>query len=200
VAAPTLVADALVTLEEMKAYLGRPDPDPTQDDRLTRMINAASDLVMAYAGCEYKTAVAPGTARSFPIDTAGRASFGRFALQTVTLAQLDTDTLVPSTLLTTDYQLTPITKQAGVWRGIRIGTTANVGWANSLSGYDRFITLTGTWGYPAVPARAQMAVFVTVEQWYRAVSGQGEEFPATPGRLTYDVRTLLDPDRVPVVA
>ena len=48
-AAPALLGDALVTLEEMKAYLGRPDPDPSQDDRLVRMINAASRAIMDYA-------------------------------------------------------------------------------------------------------------------------------------------------------
>lgn len=207
----TLATDALVTLAQAKQEIGQLDNDPTTNDALTGLVNASTAAVMEYAQREFKTITTGSTVRTFSIlpgTTGGYVDFGRFDAQSVTVVQVDTQLAAPTTLAATDYQLVPPEKWRGVYTGL-IVTGSSFPLAASGMNMIHTAAVTGTWGWPSVPADVQRACLVTIAMWYRheqaalSSSFQSEQdttFTPRVVSLPFGARALLAPYRRPSVA
>ena len=194
-----LSSTALTTLAEAKEWLGI--TDTTQDSRLTWLINAASSAVTDYAQREFVSALGTGT-RNFALKRDGLVTFGRYDLQSASLVQIDTDGSVTATTIDpTQYMLAPVDAPYGVYGSIRF-YTFTIGpvlrqWAG---GIPRQVSVTGTWGFPSVPADVEQACLITVAKWFKrdqVAWSQDYAVPqAGPGdglNLPFDARMLVQP-------
>jgi hypothetical protein len=203
----TLVATALTTLDQAKLWLGIPDLDPSQDDRLTWNINSATAGIQAFCQDEFVSAQGTASPRTFVLDRHPngylRASFGLYALQSANAVVVDPDqTPTGGTVDPAQYQLAPLGGDYGVYRSIRIYSTVARPVSVTSYQFQRTISVAGTWGYPSVPADVEQACLITVAKWYRKdQTSYSNEFGASLPQeeaslsLPYDARVLLLPYR-----
>lgn len=193
-----MAAQDLTTLTEAKAWLGI--TDTSQDGRLAQLITAGSVTVSQYSQREFVSLLGTGT-RNFALKRDGLVTFGPYDLQSASLVQIDTDGAVTATTLdASQYQLGPVDAPYGVYGSLRF-YTFTVGpilrqWAGSI---PRQVSVTGTWGFPAVPADVEQATLITVAKWFkRDQVAWTNEYPVPQGpsdgqNLPYDARMLLQP-------
>lgn len=203
-----LRTDALTTVDKVKQQGSGIDPsDPTQDDNIRFLINSATTRIIQYADREFKTTT-PGTvARTFMMipNEGGWAevSFGGGDLQTLTSVVVDNQLgQTGQTLSTNQYQLVPVEQWFGVYTGVTF-----VQYFSTASGYiprgvRRQATVTGTWGWPAVPADVEHACTESVIEWLQArfeiaapsnIPGDpGTSFASSQLQLPARVRATLD--------
>lgn len=163
----TLSATALTTLDQAKLWLAEGDLDPTQNDRLTWLINAASNTIMEYAQREFVSTLGSGT-RAFALKRDGLVTFGKWDLQSASLVQIDTETGgSPSTITTDQYQLWPVDAPHGVYRGLKFYSFTVGPVLRQLYSLGRQVSVTGTWGFASVPADVEQACLITVAKWFR---------------------------------
>lgn len=166
----TLASYALITeLEYKEQGSGIDASDPTQDEAIRFAINSASERIMDYCDCEFKDSGA-GSTRIFEIMPGGcyfdDVSFGGSDAQTITTVVIDTQLgQTGLTLTSTQYQGVPVAKPNGVYTGLHVllGLTGYV-----VPGVRRQVSVTGTWGWPAVPPAVKHACVETVKEWLAA--------------------------------
>lgn len=206
----TLEIWALTTVEKVKQQgSGIRSSDPTQDDAIRFLINAASEQFMRYSGREFVTASVGSTTRTFPVSPiqvygiySAYADFGRYDAQTVTGVVINSQAGAAGqvTLDTTQYQPLPVEKWDGVYTGVGIAGSSD--WMASLPGIITTIDVTGTWGWPSVPDYVQRLCVEQVKAWlwnsYQVTNGidlsGGVQQPAAPTlfRLSPAIEAALD--------
>jgi len=200
----TLATYALVTENEYKEQgSGIDASDPTQDETIRFCINSASERIMEYASREFKDLTGYnglGATRKFQIvSNAGcyfdDVSFGPYDAQSISAVVIDTQLgQTGLTLTTTQYQPVPVQKWDGVYTGLHVLTGAT---GYVATGSRREATVTGTWGWPSVPARIKHACVETVKDWlageYQVPGGDvPAAMMATQLQLPGRVRAMLD--------
>jgi hypothetical protein len=172
-----LSARALVGLRETKDWLQRNNIDASDDTELVRVINDISDRFHQEAEREFKPPVATPETRVFPVltysrsdpyyvdgDYLGDRSRRRRTIEVGDLADLDAVTILDydwtSTLESValaDVTAHPMVRQP--WEPIRwLEFQTDV---TSLGNGMR-VSVTGTWGFPAVPGNVRQAVLDAV--------------------------------------
>jgi hypothetical protein len=160
---------------------------------------------MAYCQREFAP-ISTSLTRTFPLLADGLIRFGGWDLQAVTGAgvQIDTDAAsTPTTIPSTQYQLGPVSAPNGVYSYLRFYTFSIGPILRQAMGIPRQVAITGTWGWPSIPADVENAAIITVAKWRkRDQVSYASEFP-TPApsdglNLPLDARVLLAPYRRPL--
>lgn len=191
----------LTTIGRVKVWLGQ--TDPSNDPQLQQLTTAASAAVMAYCQREFAP-ISTGVTRTFPLLGDGYIRFGGWDLQTATQVQIDTDTAsTPTTIPDTQYQLGPVSKPNGVYTMLRFYTFSVGPILRQAMGIPRQVAVTGTWGWPSIPADVEQACIIAASKWFKRdqVSYSNElpvPAPSDGLNLPLDARVLLAPYRRPL--
>jgi len=185
----TLSSTALTTVESVKRAGGKSDIESDQDQAIVVFINVVSDLVAQYTNREIKPNPDYSSARIFELDSRF-LPFGAFGmdLQSASEVALDPDLGAGVPLASTLYRFGPTTKRHGVYGWLRFQT--DYSWRHGW-GTPRQVRITGTWGWPSVPAWLAGLVDVTVLEWLQ----RNQEVFATTFNL--DTNRLDVPQELP---
>jgi hypothetical protein len=186
----------LCTRPDVKLALEIQDTVTVRDALIDDAITDASLRIMEYCKREFSPQSAAGTARTFPIDWrsawSGGGPLGTFVdlspydLQTATSVILHPETGGSALTLTagTDYALEPIPSFYGVYYGLRVSSYLPITSAFATQfGYAQ-IQITGTWGFPTIPAPVKRACIVTVASWVDRRAGSYAPADNIDGRMT----------------
>jgi hypothetical protein len=217
----TLAANALTTVERVKEQgSGIRDTDATQDAAVAFLVNAASAQMMQYAEREFKSTLVGSQSRTFRLryrssgDVSAFIDFGQWDAQTVTAVTVETQATGANTALNAailQYQPVPVEQWEGVYTGINIYAPASSWGVPYTAGIQHTASVTGTWGYPSVPADVEDLCVEQVKEWlltgYQVTTPlgiPGETDPQTPGprhQLAWSVQQGLKRHfRAPLVA
>lgn len=158
--------------------------DTGQDARIATLITRVSTKIMRDYGREF----VPGGALALPAIAAtrkfdyawgdqypveARVSLAPYDLQLTPAPTIivDTDQSSPSTLSTDEWRLHPQPPRDGVYTAIYLCplnvSVGMVGWRK------RQLTITGNWGFPAIPGEVAEACAQTVAYWITAYPAAG---------------------------
>jgi hypothetical protein len=176
------MAVSLVTVAEVRAFLQKPELDQQQDEVIGRLVESASKAVITYTEREFAPVTGPGTDRLFWYCGVGVVSLTPYDLQTLEEIKIDTTGGVGGRVLAeTEYRLHPRPPKHGVINWLRLDPATA---APSTRFAEREVTITGTWGFPAVPDDVKHWTAVTVAEWLRReVSAFSAAFSIDEGRL-----------------
>lgn len=159
------MAVSLVSVAEVRAFIQKPDPDQRQDPIIGRLIETASEAVINYAEREFAPVSSPSTARQFYYCGNGVLNLSPYDLQVLVSVKIDTvDGAGGSTLTAAEYQLKPKPAKDGVYNWLKLSPMQG---PPSSRFAEREVTVTGTWGFPAVPDDVKHWTTVTVAEWLR---------------------------------
>ena len=160
---------------DVATYLQKASTDTSQNALMGDLITRASRSILNWTGREF--APAGTAARSWWYYGDEVLSLAPYDFRSGTV-QIDTHTSSPSTLTeNSDYYLEPLPAPDGVYQHIRFAR----GWC---AYNQREVTITGNWGFSAVPEDVKHACVVTVGIWMRRdVQAFSATFNVDEGRL-----------------
>lgn len=172
-----MAANDLTSIESYREYSAVSGAAATAlEDRIASIITVASEAIMQFCQQEFAPVTA-SAARQFEYRGGGVLSLAPYSLRSVTSVEIDTDTDSPTTLEATQYRLAPLPARNGVYTTLHM---IGVGVQPALveqSPSLRVVTVTGAWGYAAVPGPVREACNMTVGYILRTMSQhQGDEF------------------------
>lgn len=195
------IVNGYATLDEFRAW--NEDDTTTNAPAQEKAIEAASRWVDSF--CERHFWQDANTPRIF--DTCNRTvldlgTYGDLVALTALAVDLDGDGAFETAWAPTDYQLLPLRPAAAPEPGPYTSVRALGGREFPAPDSERVgrIQITGTWGWPAVPAKVHEACLIQASRLYKrryspeGVTGFGSEFG--PIRLT----ARPDPDAVNLLA
>jgi len=170
----TLAAYALTTVERVKEQgSGIRDTDPSQDAQIAFLINAASQQMMQYANREFKSILVGSQPRTFRLQrkndgVSAFIDFGQWDAQTVTSVTAETqptggNNVLDATIL--QYQAVPVEQWEGVYTGVVVYSPTGSWGVPYAAGIQHTASVTGTWGYPSVPADVEDLCVEQVKEW-----------------------------------
>jgi hypothetical protein len=164
----------LCSLADVRNSLELPDAETTRDNLILGLIPVASQMICQWAEREFAPSSAAGVKRRIEIDSRSLNSrivdLAPYDLQTATLVQLSPESSSPTTLTAgTDYELTPTVQPADepVYTSLRLSNYLNIVPTNLLRFNFAYMDITGTWGFPSVPAVVSEACSDAVSAWCR---------------------------------
>lgn len=185
--APAAVsATALVTLAQVRAYIGKPSGDTGQDSLLTELIGRATLAFQAHTGRKLGLDASSST-RTYeltPYDAARRLIRvdDLSAAPSSVVTKTKSDTTVTTYTVGTDLLMRPYNRET--WEPI---TAIEVRPSATGLSEDYIVEVTGTFGWPAVPDDVQQAALQQVRTWWRrdvANTGTGDVYaPEDAGSL-----------------
>lgn len=167
----------LCTLTDVRALMQKTAADVAQDALIATLITRASVKIMRDYGREFVPGGPDGidaTAATRTFEYAwgdqypGEAfvDLRPYDLQTLTGVSVDTDQSSPIVLSSDEYRLWPQPPTGGVYMALKVSplnvSVGLVGWRK------RQITVTGDWGFPAIPLEVTQACAETVIYWITA--------------------------------
>ena len=176
---------SLTTRDKVREHLQLPASDTSTNDLIDGLVVAVSDHVSRYCDREFTSQGATPLTRTFLHDGAGFLSLSPFDARTVTLVKAgDVE------LAATDWEAWPIPQRDGVVSHLLLPDV----------GRREKVEVTGTWGWPSVPAEVERATTIgvaymlrTTSQWmsneYDMDAGMGGARMVLPGAA----RALLAP-------
>jgi hypothetical protein len=189
---------ALCTLGQVREFMQKKSTDTVQDSLLSSQINRVSKAIIRWCEREFAPAT-NGLARSFDVDPAfeGRVVLVPYDLRAVTSMAISYSSGSPQTLTTIDYELRPRPAIDGVYGEVRLAAAP---YATRLR---PTLTITGDWGFAAVPDDVvEAAIIATVDSMrteiaaYSVVNEVGGETRFERGAaLPAKVKDLLAPYR-----
>jgi hypothetical protein len=181
---------SLVSVADVRNFIQKPDADQQQDAIIGRLIEQASEAIMTWTEREFAPAGQPGVSRQFYYCGNGVLNLTPYDVQTVTAVKIDTvGGAGGTTLAGTDYRLYPTPAKDGVYNWLRL-SPAIVG-NPSTTFAQREVTVTGTWGFPAVPDDVKHWTAVTVATWLR------KDVQAFSTTFNIDEQQLERPEALP---
>lgn len=199
----TSTAD-LCTLADVKSFLRI--TDTSSDTVLSSLITPASTEIMKWTEREF--APASTATRQFLADRVNDellVDLAPYDVQSLSAVSIDADQTTPYVLSVDEWRLRPRPNTDGVYQSVKLVpfglSTGRVLWQ------DRTVSLTGTWGFPAIPSGVKQATILTVGIWSRQDLGAfgpslladtsggaaPSVFPAAPGQIPPGVKKLLAP-------
>lgn len=148
----------LTILSAVREHLQLVSGQTDQDALIGTLITQASRMIGRYTGRQF-AATAAGTTYKFKYDGQGHLAFTPYDLQSATLVQIDSDTATPTTLVAaTDYYLMPLNADDGVYTSMQIRNYSPPLKSSTID-YQPFrqVSITGTWGFAAVPSDVALA-------------------------------------------
>jgi hypothetical protein len=157
----------LCEVDDVRAFLQKPTQDTEQDAIIGSLCSAVDPVIANFCEREFEPPNADKPdeelARTFEYRGGGFLSLAPFDLREVTQIRIDADEEDPTVLTSEEWRLPAPTNQ---------GTTTYLRLApylvHSRSRWQqRLVEVTGTWGFPSVPAPVKQAAIVTVAIWLR---------------------------------
>lgn len=160
---PDVAGIDLTTLAAVRRHMRIPTDETDADDQLQILITAASTEIRKVCSREFSN---PGVAtRRVEVDiSTGRVDLAPWDLQSITSLTVDPDSNPVTLTADVDFRMLPVNREDGVWTGIRF---YNLLPGTGVAARRRVLEITGTWGFPAVPAEVAHWCNVTVAEWYR---------------------------------
>lgn len=164
----------LCSLADVRQSMELPAADTTRDELILALIPVASQMIMQQVEREFAPSSAAGVTRRFRITE--RELNGRIVdlapsdLQTETAVTLSPESSSPTVLVAgTDYELTPTAQSPDeqVYTTLRLSNFLNIVPANLVRFNYAYVDITGTWGFPSVPAVVNEACSDAVCAWLR---------------------------------
>lgn len=199
------IQNGYLTTDEAREYAGLSDLANTE--LLDDVVTAVSRLIdQACQRTFWQTAV--DTARLFPTTSSNVLEFGEFndaAAVTEIAVDRDGDGTFEEVISASNYVLEPVepsaAPEARPYTCVRL--LNNVYWpgvgGSAISGRTHLIRVTGTWGWPAVPAmvkqacRLQTARVLKRQESSLGVAGFGEFGVVRVSRIDPDIDSMLQP-------
>lgn len=185
---PVLSSRALAGLEETKRYAKIDLAETGDDDIVIDRINAASALIHRVADREFKPVGTNPQTRSFDLIAPRYGVPPSNELRIGDLASAPTAVTIDGNVVTDLSTVVGLPRVRQEWepiRRLRFGSalgTYPAYWPGYWSG--SVIEVTGTWGFPEVPADIREACIVTVAIWLsRDVTTYSETFISEEGRV-----------------
>lgn len=183
----SVAANALCTLTDVHLAMETPSSDTSLDDVIQEYINEASELIIKSYRREFAPVTTSAT-RRFRVSTKGKINLLPYDLQSVSQVMLHPEQS-QQIIASGDYSLFPTTNYNGVYMSMRISPWIPLVSLNYLKFGYALVDITGTWGFPSVPAPVKRAAVITVRTWLRkdakgmagSAGGQyysGQELPA----------------------
>jgi hypothetical protein len=180
----------LITLTEYKNFAGIPLSDTRQDAKLNAMIPAASLAVRNYTDREFAISTGIASTRTYPYDGSGILDIQ----DCVNIVSISTDAGVPGTTYTLDpleWQQMPPTAPINNYVLILGGPfgsrwSGEMGFVRNLDNYEfalriPIMSVTATWGWPAIPEDVKLATYWTVNETVNRPSGEALQSEAIEG-------------------
>jgi hypothetical protein len=171
----TLATYALTTVERVKEQgSGISSTDPSQDEAIRFLINDASTQMMNECEREFKSTLVGSQARTFQINYGcygyggGYIEFRPFDAQTVTAVVVETQPTGGNITLDAtklQYQALPVGQPDDVYTGVAIYSPGGSYGSAYAAGIQHTASVTGTWGWPSVPADVESMCVETVKEW-----------------------------------
>lgn len=168
------MATDLCALTDVRKILELPTANTSRDTLISELITHASAVIMRELEREIVTTTSnPPVARTFPYDPAARNRAGTvvidlapYDLQVASAASLNPEDSSPVVLtLGTDYAPEPVIQPEGVWTSIRLSRyLVNVS-QRLLRFGEAQISISGTWGWPSIPADVKDTCAEVVSAW-----------------------------------
>jgi hypothetical protein len=161
------VAVQLITVADVRAVLQKPEGDTEQDQIISDLITRASEAIQNCTEREFKSADTPPTTRTFFYTGRGVLDLSPYDLRGTPAPTVKIDTTDGAggtTLAATEYRLMPKPAKDGVYHWLRLNPLTS---GSSSRFPEREVTITGTWGFAAVPEDVKHWCAVTVAEWLR---------------------------------
>lgn len=196
----------LCTLDQVRAWLGKPPADTAQNDVIQDVITRASRAIMRFADREFVARAANPATRVFVVEGAWRSRVLRVgdlaAAPTAVVVRTSTGSTVSTLNVASDIEVGPLVR----WGWEPITELRFVGGA-TLDGTHR-VAVTGTWGWPSIPEDVQQAAIITAGHWVRryvqsggsALSPEAVDETGVVESIPPAARALVVPYRMPVLA
>ena len=199
-----MAAGDLTTSASVREYLRIPTAQTDMNALLATFITQASTAIKRYTAREFAPATAAGVERAFKYAGGGIVHLAPYDCVAVTQVEVDTDTDSPTVLDSDSYRLLPVGKPSGAYNAIELrGVTVASRTSDTLTKPWREVSVTGTWGFTAVPDDVALAANMLVAWYYRNHSAPpsvelGDEGDRRfgPVLMPSGVRALLDHWRV----
>lgn len=181
VASALALSGVLCSIDDVKM---RMETESTStDDVLQALIVAASRAIHTHTGREFAATDPPGTARAVDVGvfaahaTTWGIPIGELAAAPTAVEILDSYGTVAATLTpAADVVPMPLAPRPGrPYTHLRLRPNVNAPAAADL------LRVTGTWGWPAVPADVAHAAIITVRSWLRAAPDSAGSYDDTFG-------------------
>lgn len=168
----------LTTVAAVREYLQLPDAQTDQDALIQTLITQASVAIMRYTGRQFAPATTAVDVK-FPYARGAYLQLAPYDLRSATDIAIDTDTDSPTTLTTDDYRLLPVTNPDGTYTAVQLRGFSLAPHSSAIDFEDyREVTITGDWGFSAVPTDVAMATNIMVGWLLRqhsTIPGMGAE-------------------------
>lgn len=189
-----MAAADLITLTELRTFLGI-DPTDTRDDAMYgALIPAASQVIRNYTGRDFGSEVVTEQ-RTYDydgsgfldIDDADEITEVAFVVPNAEDYVLAPDAWRPMPVRRDDAPVhTYISIYASPWAfgSPEMGFTRNLdvlAAEGRLAGYTSLAKVTGTWGWPDVPEDVKLATYWTIKDWKNTASSEGLTAEAIEG-------------------
>ena len=162
----------LCTIADVKNSLEPAIASTTRDPLIQTLITAASDKIMDWCEREFAPVTA-SAARRFDVplgqnpDGGWVADLSPYDLRTATTVTLHPESTSPVVVAATDYSLEPFSNADNVYYKIRLSPYLSMTSSFAIRfGYAQ-VSITGAWGFAAVPARVNRACVLAVRSWLR---------------------------------
>jgi hypothetical protein len=179
----------LLTLTEYKNLAGIPLSDVTYDAQLNTLLPAVSLAIRNFTGRNFEVG-GPTEQRSFEYDGSGFLDIDDATAITAVSLSFPSSPTTPDMLLDGTYQWRAAPYNGPVYHYLIMsqlpyGLSTEMGFMYNLDVVGRegrlmvrppVVKVTGTWGWPAIPADVKLAAEWTLEDW-----GAGAAGPTTPG-------------------
>lgn len=179
----------LLTLPEYKALSGIDPTDTRNDLRISGVLSAVSLAIRNYTERDFGTYVVT-EARPFEYDGSGFLDIDdateitevRFTVPHSTDVVLESDSWYPAPARRDDspvYYYLVLTSPAGINPYMGFERNLDVLYDEGrLPSVTRTAQVTGTWGWPEIPADVKLAAAWTIQDWTSKPSGGGENLTA----------------------
>jgi len=187
------ITNGYLTLDEAQTYIG--EPSGVSNPQLEDTIEAVSRMIDGY--CErnfWQTAA--GTTRNFTAINAFTISFGPFN------DLVSASAVTENGVAITSYRLEPRNVAGPETRPFTSIRRTSGMWKESFPEDLSEVSITGVWGWPAVPAAVKQACRLQVARVFKradsplGVAGFGEFGVVRVTQLDPDVKALLAPYRL----
>ena len=187
----------LTTLANTRLLLQKSAGDTAQDPLLERLITQASVLLPNELGRQFLPET--GATHTFNYTGGGWVNVAPYDLRAITAISYNSDGTSPVALTSTGWRLRGQTG-GGTYRDVFLVDYTR----DRLSSYESLtVSITGDWGFAAIPPDVQRGVEVTVKTWLRegaAFTSEGDLIRHERiGRIPSDVLDGLSHYRLPIV-
>lgn len=171
----------IITLSEYKGLMGVQTGDTRDDTQITALLSAASRAVRMYTGRSFEVNTGLSTDRTFQYDGSGYLDID----DCTSVSTITTDGGVPGQTFTLDAVDWTIMPQDDsdvfyylILNGGPFGMSPEMGFTRNLDTIgltprDPMVTVTATWGWPAIPDDVKLATALTIAE-LKSSSGPGK--------------------------